>query len=463
MAGSRDGSASKEKPCKRKPNIVFIMADDLGYGELSATGQKYYKTPNIDSLAQNGIRYNQFYSGSTVCAPSRCSLMTGLTTGHAWVRANEPEAKCCWPTAKPYLGKLVPLRTTEVTIPRVLKALGYSTGMFGKWGLGDLGTTGEPLRQGFDEYFGYLDQVHAHLYYTDHLVENGKQIPWDKTKYTHDAIWQKGMDFVRNHKDEPFFLYLPVTIPHASMSVPDDSKAPFLGKFQEKPYKGDGFHPAQEHPAAAFAGMVTRLDRDVGRLLDLLKELGLDEDTIVFFTSDNGPHNDCGHDHIFFESSGGYRGRKCDMYEGGIHVPMFVRWLGKIKAGSTSEELFAFWDMLPTMAELAGLPQDALPECDGVSMAASLKGHPSARNKERTLYWEFYGYGNGFKQAVRMGKWKGVRVEVSNPLQVFNLKEDPAETTNLAKERPDIVKKLERAMSAARTESPIWKSGFITK
>lgn len=446
----------------RKPNFVFILCDDLGYGDLSATGQKKFQTPNIDSLARDGMRFNQFYSGCPLCAPSRCSLMTGLTIGHTWVRSNEPYKATTWESGKQYLGKLVPLRQNEITLPRTLKALGYATGMFGKWGLGNLGTTGEPIRQGFDECFGYLDQVHAHHYYTDHLVENDKDIPIDKTQYSHDLIWNRGMDFVRKHKDEPFFLYLPTTIPHASIEVPEDSMKPFIGKFEEKPHP-QAWYSKQDTPAAAFAGMVTRLDRDVGRLLDLLKELRLDENTIVFFTSDNGPHREGGHRPVYFDSAGPFRGFKTDLYEGGIHVPMFVRWPGTIQAGTASEEVYAFWDIFPTLSSLAGVPKDALPKCDGISMEPALKGKHNRHNKERVMYWESYHGQTGFIQAVRMGRWKGIRLKLKPELELYDLENDIAETKNVAAEHPAIVRKIEQIMVESRTESTIWKSGLDPK
>lgn len=448
---------------KHKPNIVFILCDDLGYGDLSATGQKRFKTPNIDSIAERGVRFNQFYSGSTVCAPSRCSLMTGMTMGHAWVRGNEPGRNQIWETGKEYLGKLVPLRVNEITVARILKAQGYVTGLFGKWGLGNLGTSGAPLRQGFDTCFGYLDQVHAHHYYVDWLVEDDKKIAVDKTRYSHDLIWERGMKFVEEHKSEPFFLYLPVTIPHASMEVPEDSIKPFKGIYEEKPFVSN-WYSEQKYPAAAFAGMMTRLDRDVGRLLDLLNRLDLEDNTIIFFTSDNGTHREGGHRPDYFDSNGPYRGYKRDLYEGGIHVPMFVSYPGHIQPNSVCETPYAFWDILPTLAMLAGISDDSLPACDGIPIKPLLKGKGKSvatEEKTRVLYWEFYESPGGFSQAIRLGKWKGIRKRLGIPLELYNLEEDPGEKQNLVTDYPEIIAQLEQALIESRTESPIWKSGLI--
>ncbi|HKS37383.1 MAG TPA: arylsulfatase, partial [Verrucomicrobiae bacterium] len=321
-----------------KPNIIFILADDLGYGDLGCYGQKKIKTPNLDRLAAEGMRFTQCYAGSTVCAPSRASLMTGRHTGHARIRGNER----------------VPLKPEDVTVAETLKPLGYATGIIGKWGLGNEGTTGIPNKQGFDEWFGYLDQVHAHNYYPDHLWRNEGQ--WSlaanaggkKGEYTHDFFTRAALNFLKMNQKQPFFLYLAYTIPHANnelgrktgngMETPGDA-----------PYSGEQWPQPEKNKAA----MIARLDGDIGKILNRLKELKLDQDTVIFFSSDNGPHREGGVDPKFFESSGPLRGIKRDLYEGGIRVPMIARWPGRIKAGALSDQVWAFWDFLPTAAELA--------------------------------------------------------------------------------------------------------------
>lgn len=421
---------------KRKPNIIFILADDLGYGDLSCYGQQKFQTPNIDRLATEGKRFTQTYAGSTVCAPSRCSLMTGLHQGHARVRGNRRGG--------------VPLLPEDTTIAENLQKAGYKTAMFGKWGLGENGSTGAPNSQGFDEFLGYTDQVHAHSYYTDYLWHNDRKITVDKTKYTHDLFAQAGLDFIRQHKDEPFFLYLPFTIPHASIEVPEDSLAEFRGKFPDKPWTG-GKTPyfLQQTPHAAYAAMVTRMDRDVGRITALLKELKLDEKTLVFFTSDNGPSVEGGSDPQFFQNTAGLRGVKRDLYEGGIRVPMIARWTGKIKAGQTSDQPWAFWDVLPTLAAVAEI--DAPKNTDGISVLPTLTGKGKQKQHDY-LYWEFYE--RGFQQAVRMGDWKGIRLEQGKPIELYNLRADREEKNNVAAENPSVVKQIEDIMRTAHISSP---------
>lgn len=425
---------------ERKPNIIFILADDLGYGDLSCYGQAKFATPNIDRLAREGMLFRQHYSGSTVCAPSRCSLMTGFHMGHAYVRGNAAE------------GKGLPLRPEDVTVAEMLQKAGYRTGLYGKWGLGVEGTTGHPNRQGFDEFFGYLDQVHAHYYYPDYLLRNETRIPLEKGQYSHDVITEEALGFVRRNRDNPFFLYLAATIPHASMEVPEDSIAPFRGEFEEEPFAPGQHYSAQPTPNAAFAGMVSRLDQGVGRLLKVLEETGLDRDTIVFFSSDNGPHKEGGRSPDYFHSSGPFRGIKRDLYEGGIRVPLLARWPGKIKAGTVSEHVSAFWDFLPTTCEIAGT---AAPKgLDGISMMRELSG--KRQKKHDYLYWEFYE--RGFQQAVREGKWKAVRLAPGKPTELYDLTSDISETNNVAAQNPKVVKRLERIMQRARTESDHWKT-----
>jgi arylsulfatase A-like enzyme len=431
----------------RKPNIVFILADDLGYGDLGCYGQKLIQTPHLDRLAADGMRFTQCYAGSTVCAPSRCTLMTGLHTGHAVIRGNAA----------------VPLRADEATVAKLLQDAGYATGVIGKWGLGEADTTGVPNRQGFDYFYGYLNQVHAHNYYPDYLWNNGEKVMLKgneigdtpgvsvkRAQYSHDLFTAEALAFLDKHKDRPFFLYLAYTIPHANnertkaegngMEVPDDS-----------PYTNKQWPPQEKNRAA----MVTRMDRDVGALMKRLKELKLDDDTIVFCSSDNGPHKEGGNDPKFFESSGPFRGIKRDLYEGGIRMPLLARWPGKIKEGTVSDHVCAFWDFLPTAAELCGTK--APKGIDGLSLVPTLLGAKAAgreQEKHDFLYWEFHE--GGTKQAVRTGDWKAVRLKPKGPLELYDLKADPGEKKNVADKQPDVVEKIETYLKTARTESKDW-------
>jgi arylsulfatase A-like enzyme len=428
---STGGTAQSKSP--RTPNVIFILADDLGYGDLSSYGQKKFSTPNIDRLAAEGMRFTQFYAGSTVCAPSRCALMTGLHTGHCRVRGNAP-------------GGGVPLLPEDVTVAEVLKQAGYRTAAYGKWGLGLADTSGAPTRQGFDEWFGYLDQTHAHFYYTDHLWKNLDKVAVDKSQYTHDLFARSALRFVESSKDKPFFLYLAFTIPHASLQVPEDSLARYRGKYPETPFP-EQHYTAQPTPNAAVAAMIDRMDSDVGRLMELLKTLGIDRNTVVFFSSDNGPHKEGGRDPEFFQSSGPLRGIKRDLYEGGIRVPMIVRWPAKIKPGSVSDFAGAFWDFLPTAAEISG--RQSPKKLDGISILPVLLG--KTRKPHPHLYWEFHE--KGFHQAIRMGNWKAVRHGPGKPLELYDLVKDLAERNDVADRHPDVVAKMESILLNVRTES----------
>ncbi len=420
----------------RRPNIILVLADDLGYGDLSCYGQKRFTTPNIDRLASEGMRFTQVYAGSTVCAPSRCALMTGFHTGHALVRGNHG-------------GGGIPLRPQDITVAEILKQANYATGAFGKWGLGVVGTTGHPNKKGFDEWFGYLDQAHAHFYYADHLFKNSEKISLDGTQYSHDLIVDAALEFIKKNKGGPFFLYLSPTIPHASLEVPDDSLKKYLGTYPEKPFSGDHY-TKQETPRAAFAAMIDRFDQGIGRMMKLLRESGIDEDTIVFLTSDNGPHREGGSDPEFFNSSGPLRGIKRDLYEGGIRVPMIARWPGKIKAGTISNQVWAFWDFLPTVAEVVGVKPPK--KTDGLSMLPALLG--KAQKDHRYLYWEFFE--RGFQQAIRHKDWKAVRLEVGKPLELYNLDGDIGERNDIAAKHPDVVAQIEKLLKKARSESEHW-------
>ena len=435
-AAERKLNPLAEKLRPKHPNIIFILADDLGYGDLGCYGQTKIKTPNIDRLAAEGMRFTQFYAGSTVCAPSRSALMTGQHTGHTRVRGNEP----------------VPLKPEDLTVAEVLQKAGYKTGALGKWGLGLANTTGTPNKQGFEEWFGYLSQTHAHDYYPAELFRNDERVPFSensggrKGAYAHDLITKAAMNYVRVTKYFSFFLYLPYTIPHANNELGNKT-----GNGMEVPSDAPYTKEEWPQPEKNKAAMITRLDRDIGMLLEQLKKLEIDDNTIIFFTSDNGPHREGGVKPEFFNSSGGLRGIKRALYEGGIRVPMIVRWPGKVPAGKVSDQVWAFWDFLPTAAELG--QQKPPKDIDGISMLPTLLGKKQT-NQHDFLYWEFHE--KGTKQAVRMGDWKAVRLGPKQPLELYNLKNDPAETKDLADQRPEILAKIEDYLATARTESERW-------
>jgi arylsulfatase A len=440
---------------KKKPNIVYIMADDLGYAELGCYGQKKIKTPNIDKLAAEGMRFTQHYSGNPVCAPSRCALMTGLHTGHAQIRANkEVGGKEGWVLGST-IGGQWPIKADTVTIARILKEAGYTTGAFGKWGLGRVGTTGDPNKQGFDHFYGYICQRQAHTYYPNHLWCDG-EIEWleankdGKEKiYSHDLIAKEALNFIRANKDRPFFLYVPFTIPHVALQVPEDSLAEYRGKWPDPSYTGDKGYFPHPSPRACYAAMITRMDRDVGRIMSLLKELTLDDNTLVIFTSDNGPTFNGGTDSAFFESAKPLRGLKASVYEGGIRVPYIARWPGRIKAGSKNNHISAFWDFLPTCCELIG--EDPPQDIDGISMLPTLFGRNQEQRKHEYLYWELRG-----QQAIRMGKWKALRLKPGRKIELYDLDSDIAESKDLADEHPEIVAQMAELFRTGRTESEVF-------
>ena len=460
------GTVRGAEPSKTsKPNIVYIMADDLGYAELGCYGQTKIKTPCLDRLAQQGMRFTQHYSGSAVCAPSRCVLMTGRHTGHAYIRNNDelPQRGDVW--GDPKLEGQRPLLPDTVTLGHVLQQAGYVTAAMGKWGLGGPGTTGAPNRQGFDLFYGYLCQRQAHNFYPTHLWRNDRKEMLEGNvrgnltgeHYSHDLIVEEALRFIRENRSRPFFLYLPFTIPHLALQVPGDSLAQYEGAFPETPYDGKRGYQPHPTPRAAYAAMVSRMDRDVGRIVDLIKSLGLDENTLVLFTSDNGPTIKVGGaDSAFFESAGPLRGLKMSLYEGGIRVPMIARWPGKVQPGTQTDHLSAFWDVLPTLAEVAGAKSPA--DIDGLSFAPTLLGRPNQAQHEY-LYWEY-----GRMQAVRLGKWKAVRPNAKKnpdaPVQLFDLQTDIGETTDLAAEQAQVARRIEQIMRDARTDSPFPKWNF---
>jgi arylsulfatase A-like enzyme len=425
---------SGRAPGAGRPNILFILADDLGYGDLGCYGQKRVRTPNVDRLAREGMRFTQAYAGSTVCAPSRCCLMTGMHTGHATIRGNK----------KPEVG----LRANETTLASLLKQAGYRTALFGKWGLGGPGTGSVPNTRGFDQFYGYLDQQHAHNYYPEHLWDNQNEAlltgNWfgQRKDYAPDLFTKRALDFLEKPPGRPYFLCLTCTIPHA-----DNELGALKGNGMEVPdasdYSGEQW-PDQERN---FAAMISRMDRDIGRILDLLKSTGQEQNTVVLFSSDNGPHREGGHNPEYFASSGPLRGIKRDLYEGGIRVPLIARWPGQTGAGTVSEEVVAFWDMLPTLAEIAGTHAPA--GIDGRSFVPALRGKPQPPHSP--LYWEFHE--RGFAQAVRLGDWKGVSLAPGKGVELYDLKTDPGERNNVAADHPDVVRKIASIMTASRSES----------
>lgn len=435
-----------------QPNVIYIMADDLGIGDLGCYGQRFIKTPAIDSLAKNGVCFAQHYSGCTVSAPSRCSLMTGKHTGHSYIRGNKPVM--IEGTRFDY-----PLADEEITVAEIMKKHNYQTACIGKWGLGGPGTEGHPNNQGFDYFFGYLGQANAHKYYPQFLYENQKRVNLDKKVYSHDLIMQKAFDFIKDNKDNSFFLYLTPTIPHAELIVPDNQLMGYDGMFDEKPFKGTKSYCAQNKPRATYAAMVSRLDNDVRKLVEILKENGSLENTIIVFTSDNGTHIEGGHDPFAFNSSGGFRGHKRDMYEGGIRTPFIVQWPSKIAPGTVSYHISAFWDFMATICDLLG---ESLPvNSDGISYLPELTGEKE-QVKHDYLYWEFHeGKGN---QAVLKDNWKLIKFNVDNPsksyYELYNLNSDPTEQLNVAGQFPSLVDELKKIMDKSHTHNRIYEFDY---
>ena len=440
-------------PPLANPNIIFILADDLGYGDLGCYGQTRIRTPNIDRLATDGMVFRQFYAGSTVCAPSRCVLMTGRHTGHAQVRGNRE--------TKP-MGQH-PLSANTMTVARLLQASGYTTALIGKWGLGGPGSTGEPYRQGFDFFYGYLGQRHAHNYYPEFLFRNQQRVPLEgnriseprpdgagvavvRAQYSHDLFAQQALEFIDRSHDRPFFLYLPLTIPHANNEAKNEGmEVPSL-----EPYEGEEW----PLPQKGIAAMISRMDKDIGRIMDRLRQYGIDQQTIVMFSSDNGPHREGGNDPDFFDSNGLLRGMKRDMYEGGIRVPMIVRWPERVQAGSATDHISYFGDLMATVAEIIGTDTPA--GLDSISFLPTLVGELERQSEHRYLYWEFYLSRGGMKQALRMGSWKAVRTSAESALELYDLSDDLGETRDRAADFPDVAKQVEAAIDEAHRPSEIW-------
>lgn len=460
MVFSCSGKKEQTVEKTRRPNIIYILADDLGYGDLSSYGQQHFSTPNIDKLAEQGIKFTQHYSGSTVCAPSRSSLMTGMHTGHTPIRGNKewkPEGQ--WP-----------MPAATYTMAEMLKDAGYVTGAFGKWGLGYPGSEGDPNNQGFDEFYGYNCQRIAHHYYPFHMWHNQEKVLLEGNEgkgrgtYGPDPIHQRALKFMEDNQENEFFMFYPSAIPHAELFAPETYIEKYRGKFMpEKVYKGVddgenlklGPYGTQPESHAAFAAMVNYLDDQVGELVAKLKELDLEDNTVIIFTSDNGPHMEGGADPDYFDSNGILKGYKRDLYEGGIRVPMIARWPGKIAAGTQSDHASAFWDVLPTVADIIGLEKPK--DIDGISFLPTLQG--DKQEQHEYLYWEFHERGG--RQALRQGDWKLLQYNVNKnprkPYELYNLKDDPGEENDLAKSNPEKLEELKALLKNARTESKVFK------
>jgi arylsulfatase A len=452
------------KPAARRPpNIVFIVADDLGYGDISCYGQQRFTTPNIDRLATEGMKFTQAYAGTAVCSPSRSSFFTGQHTGHTPVRGNlavKPEGQ-------------YPLPDSSVIIPQVLKQAGYATGCFGKWGLGGPGTSGDPLNKGFDEFFGYNSQTLAHNYYPYYLWHNREKVMLPENRgarsgtYAPEIIHRKTLEFIEQHKDQPFAVFVTTIIPHAELAAPPAYMKQAIGKYgPEKPFIGPdtsapgfaktGAYASQPYPRAAVVATMRVLDDQVGEIMRTLKRLHLDDNTLVIFTSDNGPSAEGGKELAYFNSSGGLRGAKRDLYEGGIREPFIARWPGRVKAGTVSTQLVAFWDLLPTFAEIAGLNPPA--HLDGISLVPTLIGK-GKQPQHPYLYWEFYEQGGSV--AARLGKWKAIRLNMARtptgPIELYDLAADPAEAHDVAPQQPELVARFASIFAKEHLPSPVFK------
>lgn len=465
-----------------KPNIIYIYADDLGYGELGSYGQQKIKTPHLDKMAAEGIRFTQHYSGAPVCAPARGMLMTGKHSGHSYIRGNYELGGF----DDAHEGGQMPLPENTITLPKMLKQAGYTTGAIGKWGLGMFDNTGNPNKQGFDYFYGFVDQKQAHNFYPTHLWENGK---WDtlnnKPFMVHRAIGKNAPDsafenfigqdyavtkmaektlaFIKKNKNQPFFLYLPYTGPHIALQAPKEAIHEYLGQFDESPYYGEKGYAPTKYPLSTYAAMITYMDKQIGRVMALLKELDLDKNTLVMFSSDNGTTFDAGGVNAeFFNSTAGLRGRKQDLYEGGIRIPFIARWPGKIKAAQTTHHISAQYDLMATLGELT---KTKISNTDGLSFLPTLFGRPNHQKQHEYLYFEFPEK-NG-QVAVRMGKWKGVKSNMKKnpqaPWEIYDLEKDIAEKNNLAKTHPDLANRFEAIMKKEHMRSHINDWEFIDK
>lgn len=463
-----------------KPNIIYIYADDLGYGELGSYGQTKIKTPHLDQMAKEGMRFTQHYSSAPVCAPSRCMLMTGKHGGNSFIRGNYEMGGFEDSTE----GGQMPLHEGAYTIPKMLKTVGYSTALIGKWGMGVVGTSGSPLNHGFDYYYGYLDQKQAHNHYPTHLWENDRwdslnntfiavHKPLDSTKATDadfdyyrgndfaaDKMTEKAIQFINKHSKEPFFLYLPYTIPHLSLQAPEEYVKKYIGQFDEKPYYGQKGYAATKYPLSTYAAMITYLDDQVGIIMEKIKKLGLDNNTIIMFSSDNGATFSAGVDTKFFNSVSGLRGLKMDVYEGGISVPFIARWPGKIQPNTTSNHSSVQYDLMATLAEITGTNPG---KTDGISFLPTLTGKKNNQKIHDFLYFEYPE--NGGQLAVRLGDWKGVkrnvRKEPNGAWELYNIATDRKETTNVASLHPDIIQKISETAKKVHTHPVVMDWEFV--
>ncbi|MFB6453671.1 arylsulfatase [Chitinophaga sp. Hz27] len=470
-----------KKNSSRKPNIIYIYADDMGYGELGCYGQTKIKTPHLDELAREGMRFTQHYTSTPVCAPARCMLMTGRHGGHSYIRGNYELGGFADSTE----GGQMPLPENTLTIPRMMKEAGYATGAVGKWGLGMPQNTGSPVRQGFDYFYGYMDQKQAHNFYPTHLWENER---WDtldnpyiyvhkplkpdekdpaafakftgKT-YSMDKMGEKAEAFIRAHQHEPFFLYLPFTGPHVSLQAPDSAVAAYKDKFDDKPYRGERGYASTLYPRATYAAMITYLDSQVGKVWEMVKQLGLEDNTIIMFSSDNGATFSAGGADVeYFNSNGGLRGAKQDLYEGGIREPFIAYWRGHIPASTTTDMVSVQYDMMATFADFAGI---AAPKNDGISLVPTLTGKPGKQQQHPYLYFEFPEKGG--QVAIIMGDWKGVKSNMKKnkhaQWEIYNLKNDRSETKDLAAGHPELAQKFEDILKKEHQDSHLVEWEFI--
>ncbi|ASZ13968.1 arylsulfatase [Chitinophaga pendula] len=471
----------KQRSAPAKPNIIYIYADDLGYGELGAYGQQKIQTPHLDRIAAEGVRFTDHYTGTPVCAPARCMLLTGRHAGHSYIRGNYELGGFTDSTE----GGQMPLPEGTFTIGHLLQKAGYTTAAIGKWGLGMANTTGSPNSQGFDYFYGYLDQKQAHNFYPTHLWENDKKAPLNNDfflvhsklppgetdtaafnhfkgkEYAIDKMAEKTLAFIRQHKNKPFFLYLPYTGPHVALQAPDEAVRQYAAKFGDQPYRGEKGYAPTLYPRATYAAMITYFDKQIGRIMALLKELNLDHNTVVMFSSDNGPTFDVGGvDTEFFNSTAGLRGRKEDLYEGGIREPFIARWPGSIPAGKVTNLISSQIDMMATLAAIAGIPA---PPSDGISLLPAMQGRNNQQQQHPFLYFEFPEK-NG-QVAVRIGRWKGVRTNMkkdrNSPWELYDLDNDRAETTNIAAQHPDIIRRMEAIMKQEHRPAHIREWEFI--